>query len=130
MSDKSKEIPNLPETAGPSKDFDTLLVSDYITEHLYPSQLDAFFEGGLRPNPPATQISPILRPKNMKDLIGQAKNVLEDVRRGKKFEIVSHSLRVSLLEPTELFEQAFDGEQLLKTVPRNTVALAEDLGSN
>ena len=83
---------NLPETTGPPKDFDPLLVSEYITEHLYPSQLDAFFDGTFASdsNPPSMRVPPILRPRgNMKELLSQAKEALESVKKGKKMEIVS-----------------------------------------
>ena len=92
---------NLPETTGPPKDFDTLLVSGYITEHLYPSQLDAFFEGqsGSSRNPRSMRVPPALCAKNMKELLSQAKESLESVKKGKKVEIVSDSLRVSLNPP-------------------------------
>ena len=96
MSDKSKEMTNLPETTGPPKDFDTLLVSEYITEHIYPSQLDAFFTGRADSNPPSLLMPQTLRPKDMKELLSQAKEALESVKKGKKVEIVSQSLRASL----------------------------------
>lgn len=98
MSDSRQEMSNMPETTGPPKDFDPLLVSEYITEHLYPSQLDAFFDGKFTTdsNPPSMKVPPILRPANMKELLSQAKEALESVKKGKKVDIVSHSLRISL----------------------------------
>jgi hypothetical protein len=130
---------NLPETTGAPKDFDPLLVSEYITEHLYPSQLDAFFDGTFvsDSNPPSMKVPPVLRPANMKELLSQAKEALESVKKGKKVETVSLSnffwAGSSLLIPTILNPcqtQAFDSEHLLKTTSRNTVALAIDLGGN
>ena len=102
MSDNRQEMSNMPETTGPPKDFDPLLVSEYITEHLYPSQLDAFFDGKFASdsNPPSLKVPRILRPANMKELLSQAKEALESVKKGKKLEMVSHSLRVSLLTHT------------------------------
>jgi len=90
MSDKGQEMSNLPETTGPPKDFDVLLVSEYITEHLYPSQLDPFFDERHDGNPPSMRMPPTLHAQNMKDLLSQAKEALEDVKKRKKVEIVSH----------------------------------------
>jgi len=87
---------NLPETTGPPKDFDALLVSEYITEHLHPSQLDHFFDGEIGCNPPSMELPPTFRPKNMKELLSQAKGALESVKKGMKVGVVSHSLWVSL----------------------------------
>jgi len=97
VSDDHQEMSNLPETTGPPMDFDPLLVSEYITEHLYPSQLDAFFDGTLASdsNPPSLKVAPTLHPGNMKELLSQAKEALESVKKGKKVEIVSHSLLIS-----------------------------------
>ncbi len=90
---------NLPETTGPPKDFDPLLVSEYITEHLYPSQLDPFFGGEIGPNLPSMKMPPTFCPTNMKELLNQAKGALESVKKGTKVGFVSHSLWVSL-KPT------------------------------
>jgi len=90
ISDESQEMSNLPETTGPPNDFDVLLVSEYITKHLYPSQLDDFFDGQLDGNPPSMRMPLTLHAQNMKELLGQAKEALEDVKKRKKVEIVSH----------------------------------------
>lgn len=89
---------NLPETTGPPKDFDVLLVSEYITEHLYHSQLDPFFEEDIS-NPPSMEIPSTFCPENMKELLSQAKGAFESVKKGMKVDIVSYSLWISL-EPT------------------------------
>jgi hypothetical protein len=96
ISNKSREMTNLPETTGPPKDFDTLLVSEYITEHLGPSQLDDFFDGNKASDPPSVKTPPTFCPKNMKDLLSQAKGALESVKKGIKVDTVSHSLWVTL----------------------------------
>jgi len=81
---------NLPETTGPHNDFDVLLITEYITEHLYPGQLDDFFDGQLDGNPLSMRLPPTLHAQNMKELLSQAKEALEDVKKGEKVEIVSH----------------------------------------
>lgn len=96
MSDKSSEMSNLPETTGPPKDFDALLVSEYITEHLNPSQLDSFFNGGIDKKSPSRKVPSTFRPKNMKELLSQAKGALESVKEGAKVDIVSYPLWTSI----------------------------------
>jgi hypothetical protein len=81
-------IPNLPATELPLDPYDILIVNNYISNGLYPSGIDEFFE--LRAEPPPEEVEKMPpAPQTFQEIALGARQALKDLRDRKPMEVVS-----------------------------------------